>query len=111
LIRWEQKDIDRLLKPTKASSLSEREFQAAVMKIAHQLGWTFYHTHDSIGSQAGFPDLVLVRGERLFFAELKTESGKLSRAQRKWSDLINATDLICYEWRPSMMDKIVMILR
>ena len=111
MIRWEQKDIDRLLKPTKASSLSEREFQAAVMTIAHQLKWLFYHTHDSIGSQAGFPDLVMVRGKRLIFAELKTEKGKLSMQQLEWTTGLTETAAEVYVWRPSMMDKIIETLK
>jgi hypothetical protein len=111
MIRWEQSDIDRLLGEVKPAAVSEREFQAAVMKVAHQLGWKFYHTHDSIGSQAGFPDLVMVRGERLIFAELKTESGKLSKEQKAWIGSLVRTSAEVYEWRPSMMDEIIGILK
>jgi len=111
LIRWEQSDIDRLNSKVRPIAMSEREFQAAVMKIAHQLGWLFYHTHDSMGSQAGFPDLVMVRGERLFYAELKTEQGKLSKEQRQWIDAIHNANGICYLWRPSMMDMIIETLK
>lgn len=50
---------------------SEAEFQARVLKLARALGWTCYHTHWSKHSEAGFPDLCLVRGPRLLFAELK----------------------------------------
>ena len=111
MIRWEQSDIDRLLGEVKPAAMSEREFQAAVMKVAHQLGWTFYHTHDSIGSQAGFPDLALVRKGRFFFAELKTESGKVSKEQQKWLDMLENARVVCYLWRPSMMDLIIETLK
>ena len=111
MIRWEQSDIDRLLGEVKPAAISEREFQAAVMKVAHQLGWRFYHTHDSIGAQAGFPDLCLVRRGRLFFAELKTEQGKLSKEQKEWLELINMSGVHCMVWRPSMMDEIIGILK
>jgi len=106
-----QAHLDKLAgKKPKISALSEREFQAEVMDIANKLGWRFYHTHDSIGSQAGFPDLVMVRGKRLIFAELKTEKGKLSKQQVGW-----ITDLgLCvpvYLWRPSMMQEVIDCLK
>lgn len=55
--------------------------------------WRFYHTRNSKGSDAGFPDVVLVRPPRLIFAELKTDTApgpKLDsrnatlRAQAEW---------------------------
>jgi len=111
-IRWTQEDYQRAINGVRAPAISERQFQAAVMKIAAQLGWTFYHTYDSIGSQAGFPDLVLAKQDQcLIFAELKTEKGKVSKEQQKWMDLLDRTGVYVYVWRPSMMEKIVEILR
>lgn len=57
---------------------------AVVIKYAQLRGWMHYHTHDSRRSAEGFPDLVLVRGDQLIFAELKSEKGKTTPAQDTW---------------------------
>lgn len=93
---------------------SEREFQREVIKRAGLFGWLVYHTRNSRGSNPGFPDLVLVhRGKRkVIFAELKTEKGKLSKEQQEWIDalMLSSGDVV-EVWRPSMMDRIVEVLR
>lgn len=88
--------------------VSEKEFQAAVIRYAELRGYRVYHTHDSRRSAAGFPDLVLVKHGRLVFAELKTEKGRLSKAQEEWLDALgNVGDPLCdhcadvHVWRPS----------
>lgn len=53
------------------------------------------------GDGKGFPDLVLVRGDQLIFAELKSERGKLSDEQRAWLDALGQTAATCCVWRPS----------
>jgi hypothetical protein len=69
--------------------MSERQLQEAVLELAGALGYRAYHTYDSRRSQPGFPDLVLVRPpDRIVFAELKGERGRISREQASWlSDL------------------------
>lgn len=64
--------------------MSEKEFQGHVLSLAVAKGWRCYHTYDSRRSQPGFPDLVMVRGGRIVFAELKSERGKLSEPQMEW---------------------------
>src|SRR5262249_48363282 len=68
----------------------EREFMQAVLQLARRQGWLCYHTHDSRRSEAGFPDLCLVRAGRLLLVELKTEDGELSAPQRTWAELLSA---------------------
>ena len=64
---------------------NETEFRDKhVVKLAKLLGWRHYFTYRSKFSPAGFPDLVLVRGERLIFAELKMPKGTVSDLQREW---------------------------
>ena len=64
---------------------TEAQFQAVVIEYAELHGWRVYHTHDSRRSQAGFPDLTMVRAEpRLIFAELKSEGGKPTDEQTAW---------------------------
>ena len=74
------------------------------------------HTHGSRRSQPGFPDLTMVRGGELIFAELKTDSQKSVETdeQKAWlADLrevaavvwgnipIGAPVLQVFLWRPS----------
>ena len=66
------------------STLSEKQFQQAVIDMARLHRWLVYHTHDSRRSDPGFPDLTLVRDGRLIFAELKTEKGKATYDQVFW---------------------------
>ena len=81
---------------------TEKQFQNAVVQYARLRDWRIYHTYDSRRSAAGFPDLTLVRGNRLVFAELKSEKGKLTEAQEAWiSDLRMVLGVGAHVWRPS----------
>ena len=83
-------------------AVTEAELQANVLELAGRLGWLSYHTHDSRRSAAGFPDLVLVRGDRLVFAELKRERRYPTPAQRHWlAALAAVTTVSAHLWRPS----------
>ncbi len=82
-------------------TMREQEFQVFVVTLAKQLGWYVYHTHDSRGSEAGFPDLTLVRGTQLVFAELKRESGRVTPAQRRVHVLFEGAGHLVCVWRPS----------
>jgi hypothetical protein len=79
---------------------SERAWQAKVVEAAKWLGWAVYHTHDSRRSEAGFPDLVLVRDTRLVFAELKSASGRTTPAQEAWLLRLHDTGAEVHVWRP-----------
>lgn len=90
--------------------VSEKEFQAAVVSLAKRNGWRVYHTHDSRKSEAGFPDLVMVRAGRLIIAELKAASGKVAAAQQNWIDDLRSCGLDVRVWRPSDWKAIVEVL-
>ena len=91
--------------------MKEKEFQRDVTKAATDLGWLWYHTHDSRRSVPGFPDLVLVRRGRIIFAELKTDKGKLSAAQECWGAELECCEGIeYYVWRPRDWDWVLEIL-
>ena len=83
-----------------APSITEKAWQAKVIEAAKWLGWSVYHTHDSRRSEAGFPDLVLVRDQRLIFAELKSPKGRVTPAQTQWLWLLGETFAEVYLWRP-----------
>lgn len=89
--------------------MTEREWQAEVTATARTLGWRSYHTHDSRRSDAGWPDLALVR-ERLVMAELKTDTGRLSAAQERWLELLTRAGIETYVWRPKDREEVLTVL-
>lgn len=100
--------------------MSEKEFQGHVLDLARHHGWLCYHTFDSRRSQPGFPDLVMVRADRLLFAELKTEKGKLSAEQDNWINVLrefgndvvaNSHHFYPFVWRPSDLPEIERVLK
>ena len=84
-----------------APYISEKRLLAAVRELARVSGWLCYHTHDSRRSEAGFPDLVLARGGRVVFAELKSERGRLRPEQRVWLDALAEAEHEVHLWRPA----------
>ena len=87
---------------------SERSLLETVVALSQATGWLAYHTFDSRKSNPGFPDLVLVHEERerVLFAELKSERGVLSLAQRAWLDALRSTGVETYVWRWDDWDEI-----
>ena len=98
---------------TPAVQQTEAQFERAVIEYAELNGWRVYHTYDSRRSNAGYPDLTLVRLSRLVFAELKTEKGRVSKAQQEWLDALNGTTthIEIYLWRPSDWSEVEATLR
>jgi hypothetical protein len=92
-----------------AGHTSERDFQRAVVTLASLKRWCAYHTHDSRGSMAGFPDLVLVR-DRVVFAELKTATGRVRPAQADWQARLRDAGAETYVWRPASWHQIEQVL-
>lgn len=86
---------------------SEKDFQAAVVKLAISHGWKVYHTYLSRKSDPGYPDLTMVRGRSIVIAELKVEPNKPDKAQRDWLDAFKRTDADTYTWYPSDWPQIV----
>ena len=96
-----------------SSHVDERSFQDAVVAVAQLAGWRCVHYRPARRQDgswrvpgaydaAGFPDLTLVRAPRLVYAELKSERGRASEAQKEWLaalQLIPAVEV--YLWRPS----------
>lgn len=82
-------------------TISEKDFMATVKDLALLNGWLVYHTYDSRRSDAGFPDLVLVRAPRVIFAELKSAKGPPTRKQRVWLEELGfCPGVERYLWRP-----------
>ncbi len=101
--------------------LTELDFMRQVMQLAEMTGWETFHvragrTLDSwrtpgSGTMAkGWPDLVLVRGSRLIFAELKRDGGKATADQSRVLDVLGkAAEAYC--WEPKDWDFIERELR
>lgn len=100
---------------------SESGFQGWVIDLAHTYGWLVYHARPSrvrdgrwataMTGDPGFPDLVLARGGRVIFAELKTDRGRISDSQQQWLEYLQgdgddqlrhprARSHEVYVWRP-----------
>ena len=85
--------------------------------MAFSRGWKYYHAPDNkpINGRIqkvipGFPDLVLVKENRLIFAELKKEVGRTTPEQDSWLAALKATGVEVYVWRPSQLPAVVQIL-
>lgn len=88
--------------------MKEKEFLAQVIASAKSRGWLVYHTYDSRLSEPGFPDLVLVRGDRIIFAELKVGKNKLRPPQKNWLNLLRTAQQVkVFLWRPEHWNHIV----
>jgi hypothetical protein len=93
--------VEKKFAPKPATHVTEKQFMAAVIEMAQMLGWLVYHTHESRRSEAGFPDLVCVRRDRVVFIELKTEKGRLSEDQERWLAALGLAGAEVRCWRPS----------
>jgi hypothetical protein len=93
--------------------LSEAAWQAAVIELAKTCGYLVYFTKDSRRSPSGYPDICCAKaGAPLILAELKTDTGQLTRAQEAWlAALAGSTGVVSAVWKPSMWTEIVEQLR
>ena len=75
-----------------ARQMTEDELLTAILEAAAYLGWMIYHVRRSdlgiVQGTPGFPDLVLAKGGRTLFLELKSWTGHLTDAQRRWLEAI-----------------------
>lgn len=85
--------------------MSERDWQGQVLDLAKLQGWLAYHVFDSRRSEPGFPDWVLVR-DRVMFAELKSDTGRLTAAQRHWLGRLADAGAEAHVWRPRDWDEV-----
>lgn len=102
--------------------MSERDFQRAVIDLAHMLSWRVAHFRPAKTSKgwrtpveadgAGWPDLILCRGERIVAAELKAGRNKTTAQQDDWLAHLAATGVEVFVWRPDdLHGQILEVLR
>lgn len=108
---------------------SETAFRATVIEAAERLGWKLWSVNDSVyralvvaarelgihftPPKSGLPDLLMVRGDRLMFVELKSNTGTVRPEQREWLDALGAVPypVEVHVWRPRMWNEVEEILR
>ena len=101
----------------------EESFQRTLVQFAQARGWHIAHfrcvpvwrgnhiTYQTPTSANGngFPDLVLAR-DRVVFAELKTQTGRLRPDQQVWRGKLLAAGAEHYVWDPRDWDEIRSVL-
>ncbi len=96
-------------------SILEEDYLTQILELAHLRGWLCYHTRDSRRSNAGFPDLVMVRDGRIIIAEVKRQRGRLDAQQEAWITGLMAvaipSRLEVHVWRPSDFAEVEKVLR
>lgn len=111
---------------TETCKQSERAFQAQVIAYARLMGWRVRHDAATNApracrhckaplrlprNEAGFLDLLLIRRPRIVWAELKSERGRLTEAQRAEIAELRSCGQEAHLWRPSDWREIERILR
>ncbi len=116
-----EEKILEFVEKAKAAAMGEKDFLEQVIDLGHLYHWRIAHFRPSVNQRgqwstavqadgAGFPDLIMVREDRLLFAELKSEKGKVSDSQYEWIDALKETNAEVYIWKPSDFDKIAEVL-
>jgi hypothetical protein len=98
---------------------TEAAFQARLIDYALSRGWEWMHIgrtgkYTANGAKGtwgtGWPDLTLVRGTRLIFAELKSQRASLPPPEQQRVLLILSDAAEVYHWRPSDWPMILEVL-
>lgn len=110
----------------KSLKLNEAQFTRLVIDMARLFGWrvahfrtvrvqrkdgSFYYETPVQGDGAGFPDLLLIKGDVGIVAELKVGKNRLTDAQASWIVKFNKVGFRVYEWRPKDLPEIERILK
>jgi hypothetical protein len=90
---------------------NEAHFKRHLVARARSLGWLVYHHPDSRHAYAaGFPDLVMVRGQVLYFIECKSNEGRFTPEQSDWIDALQEARQHVDIWRPAHHHRIEAVL-
>lgn len=107
----------------KRNRISEEQFQAQVISLAHLRGWRIAHFRPGMNRRGqwqtavsadgkGFPDLFMVRRSthHRLAAELKVPPNKLTDEQREWLSDMETCGIPAYEWTPADWQEIERVL-
>lgn len=92
---------------TYADTMTEAQFQEAIVKAAKLNHWRVYFTWNSRHSPAGFPDLLMMRDGMMRVYELKTEKGPIRPQQREWVAAFTECGVPARIVRPSDLDDVL----
>mgnify|MGYP001560080108 CR=1 FL=1 len=93
------------------AAISEKDFQQTVIDLAEANGWHTWRDSYSRRNDAGFPDLLAVRGAVLLFIEFKTQRGKVRPEQQAFIDRLKQIKYVSADvLRPSDWPEIVRVL-
>lgn len=101
--------------------MTEREFLSQILELAKHRGWRRAHFRPAqtkhgwrtavSGDGKGWPDLILVRRERMIAAELKVGRNKPTWEQEVWlAALKQVPGITVYVWRPDDWKEIQSVL-
>lgn len=107
--------------------LTERAWQAQVVKLARMFGWRPWHDNATNAPRAcphckkplklprndpGWPDLFMVRGDTLVIAELKSDRNYPTPEQRAWLEALrNVRRIAVFVWKPKDVEDVTRVLR
>jgi len=97
--------------------MKESTFQSSVIMLAKLHGWLVMHTRaveirpgvwkTPLQGHAGYPDLTLAHKYKgVIFAELKSETGRISEKQKAWHETLKDAGMEVVIWRPQDMQQI-----
>jgi len=100
--------------------LTEAQFQGQIEELARRYGWHYLHIERAMNDRGywrtpirgdlgkGWPDLVLLKGSRVLFVELKANGKPLTDEQRGILELLShIPGAECYVWRPAQFEEIL----
>lgn len=109
---------DTIRKPPPETA-SEKEFQSWIIDTAKRREWKYSHTYRALMQDGqwrttcanGFPDLLLIRGDRMVVFEVKSKTGRVEPDQEKWLDAFGGLPC-CESWvvDPTMSSDVIRLL-
>jgi hypothetical protein len=78
-------------------TMSEKAIQASAEKLMRLFGFEVYHLSQARASKQtpGLPDDIFIGHGQIIFYECKTETGKRSKAQERFRDLVLSSGGTC----------------
>jgi hypothetical protein len=91
--------------------MNEAQIQNGLAGAAKSLGFCVYHTRYSIGSERGFPDLVIAGYGKVMAIECKGPRGVISDAQQRWIAELAAAGITAMFVFPSDYDRALAMIQ